>query len=92
MTHKSDDAHGLAEEEISFTRLRERSDVMANRSAGNKDSIRASSLNDCSNRPDRRLHPTNAIRLIYLLQCGSHPQKTFADCSAILMQIKSSPF
>lgn len=31
---------------------------------------------DCINRPDRRLHPTNATASIYLLQRGSHPQKT----------------
>ena len=31
---------------------------------------------DCINRPDRRLHPTNATTPIYLLQCGSHPQRT----------------
>ena len=31
---------------------------------------------DCINRPDRRLHPTNATAPIYLLQCGSHPQRT----------------
>src|SRR5450631_4429579 len=30
---------------------------------------------DCINRPDRRLHPTNATASIYLLQRGSHPQK-----------------
>src|SRR5579859_6490169 len=33
---------------------------------------------DCINRPDRRLHPTNATASIYLLQRGSHPQKTSA--------------
>src|ERR1700740_3237891 len=33
---------------------------------------------DCVNRPDRRLHSTNATTSNYLLQCGSHPQKTFA--------------
>jgi hypothetical protein len=31
---------------------------------------------DCINRPDRRLHPTNATASIYLLQRGSHPQRT----------------
>ena len=31
---------------------------------------------DCINRPNRRLHPTNAAASIYLLQRGSHPQKT----------------
>src|SRR5271169_6013325 len=34
---------------------------------------------DCINRPDRRLHPTNATASIYLLQRGSHPQRTSAD-------------
>src|SRR4051794_5087968 len=33
---------------------------------------------DCVNRPDRRLHPTNAKTSIYLLQRGSHPQRTSA--------------
>src|SRR5262245_64506447 len=32
---------------------------------------------DCMNRPDRRLHPTNATASIFALQRGSHPQKTF---------------
>src|SRR5271157_5848390 len=32
---------------------------------------------DCINRPDRRLHPTNATTSIYLLHRGGHPQKTF---------------
>jgi hypothetical protein len=34
---------------------------------------------DCINRPDRRLHPTNATASIYLLQRGSHPQRTSTD-------------
>lgn len=41
---------------------------------------------DCINRPDRRLHPTNATASIYLLQRGSHPQRTWCsgrDMSAI---------
>ena len=89
--------HELAEQQISFTRLRERCDVMANRSdreqgqpteCPRRHSLRsrmgpcsrtpsgpAVSI-DCINRPDRRLHPTNATTPIYLLQCGSHPQRT----------------
>ena len=35
---------------------------------------------DCINRPDRRLHPTNATASIYLLQRGSHPQRTSSGC------------
>src|SRR5271163_4935550 len=94
--HKSGNTR-IAEEEISFTRLRERYDVVANRSdreQGQPTSCpRHHSLNnrmgpcsrtpsgpavsiDCINRPDRRLHPTNATAPIYLLQCGSHPQRT----------------
>jgi len=92
----------LAEEEISFTRLRERCDVMANRSDREQGQPtacpRRQSLQsrmgpcsrtpsgpavpiDCINRPDRRLHPTNANTSFYLLQCGSHPQRTSADHS-----------
>src|ERR1700752_1440202 len=84
--------------EIRFTRLRERCDVMANRSdreQGQPTECRRShslisrmgpcSRNPsrpqvstaCINRPDRRLHSTNATTSNYLLQCGSHPQKTF---------------
>src|SRR5271157_3123682 len=94
--HKSGNTR-IAEEEISFTRLRERCDVMANRSDREQGQPsrcpRHHSLHnrmgpcsrtpsgpavsiDCINRPDRRLHPTNATAPIYLLQCGSHPQKT----------------
>src|SRR4051794_19071789 len=36
---------------------------------------------DCVNRPDRRLHPTNAKTSIYLLQRGSHPQRTLGGHS-----------
>ena len=94
--HKSSNTR-IAEEEISFTRLRERCDVMANRSdreqgqptecprhhspisrmgpCSRTPSGPAVSI-DCINRPDRRLHPTNATASIYLLQCGSHPQRT----------------
>ena len=82
--------HELAEQQISFTRLRERCDVMANRSdreqgqpteCPRRHSLRsrmgpcsrtpsgpAVSI-DCINRPDRRLHPTNATASIYSLQC-----------------------
>ena len=35
---------------------------------------------DCINRPNRRLHPTNVTASIYLLQRGSHPQKTSLLC------------
>src|ERR1700751_2255449 len=87
--------------EIRFTRLRERCDVMANRSDREQgqptECLRRHSLisrmgpcsrtpsrpavsTDCINRPDRRLHSTNATTSNYLLQCGSHPQKTF--CTA----------
>src|ERR1700741_1600991 len=87
--------------EIRFTRLRERCDVMANRSDREQgqptECLRRHSLisrmgpcsrtpsrpavsTDCINRPDRRLHSTNATTSNYLLQCGSHPQKTF--CAA----------
>lgn len=87
----------LDEEEISFTRLRARCDVMADRSdrergQPNRCPRRHSLINrmgpcsrtpsgpavstDCINRPDRGLHPTNAIASIYLLQRGSHPQRT----------------
>ena len=75
----------LAEEEISFTRLRARCDVMADRSdreqgQPNRCPRRHSLINrmgpcsrtpsgpavstDCINRPDRRLHPTNATASI----------------------------
>ena len=85
--------------EIRFTRLRERCDVMANRSDREQgqptECLRRHSLisrmgprsrtpsrpavsTDCINRPDRRLHSTNATTSNYLLQCGSHPQRTFA--------------
>ena len=81
----------------SFTRLRARCDVMADRSDREQGqpnlSLRRHSLKsrmgpcsrtpsgpavstDCINRPDRRLHPTNATASIYLLQRGSHPQRT----------------
>src|ERR1700744_2665167 len=33
---------------------------------------------DCVNRPDRRLHPTNATASNLPLQRGGHPQKTFS--------------
>src|SRR5207342_2284586 len=38
---------------------------------------------DCINRPDRRLHPTNATASIYLLQRGSHPQRTQVERRAM---------
>jgi hypothetical protein len=43
---------------------------------------------DCVNRPDRRLHLTNATTSIYLLHRGGHPQRTFVAqnyCSVKLM-------
>src|ERR1700739_2464511 len=94
--------------EIRFTRLRERCDVMANRSDREQgqptECLRRHSLisrmgpcsrtpsrpavsTDCVNRPDRRLHSTNATTSNYLLQCGSHPRKTFRcvyrDCPCL---------
>jgi hypothetical protein len=37
------------------------------------------------NRPDRRLHPTNATASIYSLQRGSHPQKKTSSDRAGMM-------
>jgi hypothetical protein len=95
--HNNNDTR-LAEEEIGFTRLRERCDVMANRSDREQgqptERPRHHSLRsrtrpcswtpswpavsiDCVNRPDRRLHLTNATTSIYLLHRGGHPQRTF---------------
>ena len=96
--HNNNDTR-LAEEEIGFTRLRERCDVMANRSDREQgqptECPRHHSLRsrtgpcswtpswpavsiDCVNRPDRRLHLTNATTSIYLLHRGGHPQRTFS--------------
>src|ERR1700730_6237872 len=48
---------------------------------------------DCINRPDRRLHPTNATASIYLLQRGSHLQKTSSAAVWLgLVQAEESVF